>query len=122
MMYITTTYRKPDEHARELYQDYGMLKLSNDYFESHMCNQNDLDNWKKGFSFELHCIKALRELRREKMIADVKRRIENEHKLLILGQSGSSKSTILMELICDYFENGYKILYSFGSTHIKNAD
>ena len=41
------------------------------------------------------------ELRREGLIGDI-----NEKKLLIIGQSGSSKSTIPMELMCDYFEAG----------------
>jgi 1-aminocyclopropane-1-carboxylate deaminase/D-cysteine desulfhydrase-like pyridoxal-dependent ACC family enzyme len=41
---------------------------------------------------------------------------------LILGQSGSSKTTILMELICDYFDEGYQVLYNDGMTEIRNVD
>ena len=26
-----------------------------------------------------------------------------------------------MEIICEYFDDGYKILYNFGETEIKNA-
>ena len=40
----------------------------------------------------------------------------------VLGQSGSSKSTIFMEIICDYFDEGFAILYNEGTTDIKNPD
>lgn len=63
-----------------------------------------------------------RELRREGLIADIKSKLENQGKLLIVGQSGSSKTTILMELMCDYFHAGYEVLYNYGTTDIKNVD
>lgn len=70
--------------------------------------------------FTIH--KGKRELRREGLIADIKSRLENQGKLLIVGQSGISKSTILMELICDYFHDGYDVLYNYGMTDIRNVD
>ncbi|MGC1929244.1 MAG: hypothetical protein WA667_09740, partial [Candidatus Nitrosopolaris sp.] len=39
-----------------------------------------------------------------------------------MGQPGCSKSTILMELMCDYFDAGYEVLCNYGMTGIRNAD
>ncbi|MFZ0510930.1 MAG: hypothetical protein WAM14_04920 [Candidatus Nitrosopolaris sp.] len=61
-------------------------------------------------------------LRREELIADIKSELENQGKLLIVGQSGISKSTILMELMCDHFDDGYDVLYNYGMTDIRNVD
>ncbi|HYV52907.1 MAG TPA: hypothetical protein VE971_06385, partial [Candidatus Eisenbacteria bacterium] len=61
-------------------------------------------------------------LRREGLIADIKSKLENQGKLLIVGPSGSSKTTILMELMCDYFDAGYEVLYNYGTMDIKNVD
>jgi tetratricopeptide (TPR) repeat protein len=112
---------KCDEPKSELYQSFGLDWLTNDYFDFHKTTEKDFDNWKKGFEFDLPSIKAGRELRRETLIADIKSKLENDGKLLIVGPSGSSKSTILMELMCDYFDAGYEILYNNGVTDIKNA-
>lgn len=84
--------------------------------------QKVFDEWKNGFSFDLPSIKARRELRRESLIDDIKSKLENGGRLLIVGQSGSSKSTILMELMCDYFDAGYDVFYNYGMTDIKNED
>jgi tetratricopeptide (TPR) repeat protein len=109
------------EIQKEIYHDYGLTWLARDYFEFHKSSNNDLDNWKRGFSFELPSIKSKRELRRERIIDDIKTRLENDKRILIIGQSGSSKSTILMELICDYFDAGYEVLYN-QSSNLKNID
>jgi hypothetical protein len=116
--------REIDEGLRkDLYKEHGLDWLAPDYFECHKSTEDDLVNWRKGFSFDLPSIKARRELRRETLIADIKGKLENEGKLLIVGQSGSSKSTILMELICDYFDDGYEVLYNHhGVTDLRNAD
>ena len=55
------------------------------------------------------------------MVDTVRIKLEREHRLLIVGESGTSKSTILMEVICEYFDRGYTILYNFGETEIKNS-
>jgi SMC interacting uncharacterized protein involved in chromosome segregation len=58
--------RMLDENLRkELCQNHGLNWLSSNYFESHKSIENDFDNWKKGFSFDLPSIKAKREPRRE---------------------------------------------------------
>jgi GTPase SAR1 family protein len=103
----------------QIQKDYGLKWLAKDYFETYKSN---LDDWRKGFSFGLPSIKSRQELRREGLIGDIKTRLENEKKILIIGQSGSSKSTILMELICDYFDAGYEILYNEGMSELSNPD
>lgn len=61
------------------------------------------------------------EFRRDKVIQDIKSKLEKEWKLLIVGESEISKSTLLMEIMCDYFDIGFKVLYNYGQDGIKNA-
>jgi tetratricopeptide (TPR) repeat protein/energy-coupling factor transporter ATP-binding protein EcfA2 len=112
-----------DEIKNELYHSYGLTWLPKDHFESHKSGSSDLDNWRKGFpSFGLPAIKSRRELRRESVIADIKTKLKNQKRVLIIGTSGSSKSTVLMELMCDYFDAGYEIIYNEGMSELKNLD
>jgi tetratricopeptide (TPR) repeat protein len=101
-------------------QSYGLTLLSASYFKEHKSTEQDLKDWRNGFSFKLEAIKEKRELRRS-IIDKLRIKLEREHRLLITGESGTSKSTILMEFICEYFDCGYKILYNFGETEIKNS-
>jgi hypothetical protein len=107
---------------KDLYQGYGLNWLSPDYFEYHKSTDKDIENWKKGFPFELEAIKERKEFRRNIVIDDIKSKIETQHQLLLIGESGTSKSTILKEIMCDYFDNGYNVLYNYGNTDIKNGD
>ena len=84
-----------DRLEKEIYQSYGLIWLTHDYFETHKSSRKDFDNWKKGFSFELPSIKEKRELRRERIIVNIKSILEQEGKLLITGPSGASKSIFL---------------------------
>ena len=40
---------------------------------------------------------------------------------MIVG-TRSSKTTILMELMCDYSDAGYEVFYNYGTTDIRNVD
>jgi tetratricopeptide (TPR) repeat protein len=40
----------------------------------------------------------------------------------VLGESGTSKSTVLMEIMCDYFRDGYRVLHNIGSTQLAQAN
>lgn len=66
--------------------------------------EEELKDWKDGFEFKLPAIKNNLELKRDKVIDAIKERLENQNRLLILGESGSSKTTILQEILCDYFD------------------
>jgi tetratricopeptide (TPR) repeat protein len=101
-------------------QSYGINLLTSDYFKEYKSTDQDLEDWKNGFSFKLEAIKDKKDFRRN-IVANIKAKLESEHRLLIVGESGTSKSTILMEIMCDYFEEGYKILYNFGESEIKNG-
>jgi hypothetical protein len=109
---------KPDQNFEKECQRYGLNWLRTGNFEYH--TSTDFEIWKKGF--DLPSIMAKRELRREGLIADIKSKLENQGNLLIVGQPGSSKTTILMELMCDYFDAGYEVLYNYGTTDIRNVD
>ena len=101
-------------------QSYGLTLLAANYFKEHKSTEQDLEDWRNGFSFKLEAIKEKRELRRG-VVDTVRIKLEREHRLLIVGESGTSKSTILMEVICEYFDLKYTILYNFGETEIKNS-
>ena len=101
-------------------QNYGLTLLSASYFKEHKSTEQDLENWRNGFSFKLEAIKEKSELRRS-IIDSLKIKLQRDHRLLIVGESGTSKSTILMEIMCEYFDCGYKILYNFGETEIKSG-
>lgn len=108
----------PYQNFEKECQRYGLNWLRTGNFEHHKSTETDFEVWKKGF--DLPSIMAKRELRREGLVADIKSKLENQGKLLIVGQSGSSKTSILMELMCDYFDAG--VLYSYGTTDIKDVD
>jgi tetratricopeptide (TPR) repeat protein len=101
-------------------QSYGLNLLYSNYFIEHKSTQQDLEDWKNGFSFKLESIKEKMELRRN-IVDNLKIKLEKEHRLLIIGESGTSKSTILMEIMSEYFDCGFQILYSFGEIEIKNG-
>src|SRR5215208_8097197 len=101
-------------------QSYGLNLLSTNYVKEYKSTPQYLKDWRNGFSFKLEAIKEKRELRRS-IVDKIKIKLEREQRLLIVGESGTSKSTILMEIICEYFDCGYKILYNFGETEIKNT-
>jgi hypothetical protein len=102
-------------------ESYGLNLLSPKYFVDHRSTEQDLKDWKKGFSFKLEAIKDGQEYRRSSLIEYIENRLEQQHRLLIMGQTGTSKSIILMEIICDYVVKGYQILYNFGETGIANG-
>ncbi len=106
--------------VEEVQRDYGLTLLPPHYFNEYKSTEQDLEDWRNGFSFKLEAIKEKMELRRS-IVDKIKIRLEREHRLLIVGESGTSKSTILMEIMCEYFDYGYKILYNFGETEIKNS-
>src|SRR5215207_7020992 len=99
---------------------FGLNLLSNNYFKEYKSTEQDLEDWRNGFPFKLEAIKEKRELRRS-IVDKIKVKLEKEHRLLIVGESGTSKSTILMEIICEYFDCDYKILYNFGESEIKHT-
>lgn len=105
----------------ELYKDFGLNWLPVDYFRSHKSTKKDYEDWKNGFSFNLESIYEKKELRRS-IVDTIKTNLEKNHRLLLLGELGSSKSTILMEVMCEYFNSGYQILYDLGNSELRNDE
>ena len=59
---------------------------------------------------------------RRSIVEQIKNILEKQYCLLLLGEAGTSKSVVLQEIICDYFDNDYEILYNIENTEIKNID
>ena len=100
----------------------GLTLLEPDYFERRKNVKDDFDNWKKGYPFELPSIFYGYEFRRKIVTDEIKQKLEANNKLLMLGESGTSKSTVLMETMCDYFRNGYRVLHNLDSTQLQQAN
>ena len=99
-----------------------MSWLPRNYFEDHISTREDIQNWKNGFPFSLPSIKEEKEFRRSGLLNEIKGRLESSRRLLLAGESGTSKTTILMEILTDYFVEGYEILYNLTGAEIKNGD
>ena len=91
-------------------ESFGLNLLKPTYFEEYKSTDQDFEDWKMGFSFKLSSINDHAESRRN-IVDEIKTEIETYHQLLLVGEMGTSKSTILMEIICEYFDDGFKILY-----------
>ena len=95
-------------------EDFNLNYLTKDYLERHSDIEDDFKGWLKGFPLSLSSVYQKKEYRREGLIAQIKYKLEEKNRLLLLGESGTSKTTLLMELMCDYLEKDNKVLYSFG--------
>ena len=69
------------------------------------------------------------EFKRKKLLSDIINNLDSQrvnnvgsHTVLLLGKSGSAKSTILMELICHYFKEQYIVLYNLRQTKIEDVE
>ena len=104
----------------ETIRNFGLNLLPSTYFKDNQKTDENFEKWKKGYPLRLPSVMNCLEYRRDGLLEDIKRKLEsseNNHRLLILGKPGSSKSTILMEIICDYFKDGYQILYHWENSN-----
>jgi tetratricopeptide (TPR) repeat protein len=104
----------------QLYQTTGLSWFRN-YFDERIYTISDTENWKNGFEFRLPSIMRKKEFRRCALLNQIKSKLEDTRRLLLVGESGSSKTTILMEILTDYFAAGYEILYNLDGSEIKNG-
>ena len=107
--------------SNEFIGTYGLNVLSRDHFKEFKGTEENFKGWIKGFPFSLESIYNHKDFRRETLLSNIKEMLENQKRLLLLGESGTSKRTLLMEIMCDYFDNGYVVLYNFGEEEPKNA-
>ena len=106
---------------KEVKEEYGLILLHRDHFKKYKSTENDFMHWKNGFSFGLESIYEKKALR-QNVVDVIEDELEKNRRLLLLGESGSSKSTILLEVMCEYFDKGYQILYNLGDPDLKNDD
>ncbi len=109
-------------------QDYGLDFLPLNHFEKNVGTEVEaLENWKEGWSFSIYSIKKGLEYRRRILDTDIpgsdsiKTRLEKKGCILLVGESGYSKTTILMELMCDYFDKEYKVLHNLEAISISDT-
>jgi tetratricopeptide (TPR) repeat protein len=76
----------------------------------------NFDDWVNGFELSMESIYDGREFRRQKVLDDIKTLLGKNRKLLLLGESGTSKTTLLLEVLSDYYKEGYIILHTNGTT------
>ena len=101
---------------------YGLTMIRPNHFRDYSNTNCDFEQWKRGYQFTKESIYYHREYRRDRVIIDIKTKLERWGRLLILGETGTSKSTVLMEFIADYFNEGYKVLYNEGDEEIRNHE
>ena len=61
---------------------------------------------------------------RTDLLKEIIRKLDDnngDHALLLLGKSGTSKSILLMDIMCHYFKNNYIVFYNFGEEEIKDV-
>ncbi|HEX6294535.1 MAG TPA: hypothetical protein VFZ46_05220 [Nitrososphaeraceae archaeon] len=106
-------------------KSYGLKYLSPDYFRVNTrTSYQGFDKWKNGFPFKLQDIMHGHHFQRTDIINDIISKLDDSngnHALLLLGKSGTSKSTLLMDIMCHYFRNGYIVFYNFGEEEIKDV-
>ncbi len=96
----------------EVLSECGLSFLYPNYFKENEDIREDIQKWNEGFPLTLASIYYGKDYKRQNVIDEIKQKMADKKRLLILGESGTSKSIILMELICDYFKKDYKILYN----------
>lgn len=118
---LDTNYAKFGEQIKELrwlasqvIVQNGFEEISSDYFENHIMNVEDFEDWKDGRNFTLPSIYREKEFRRNDVINTIKEGLDKYKMLLIKGAPSTSKTTLLMEIICDYFKENYVVLWNKG--------
>ncbi len=99
-------------------RSFGLEILRPDYFEHHKKVEENIKSWYRGFALSLESIYYNKELKRIDVFDSIVSKLNDQRCLLLLGESGSSKTTILNEVICYYFKQGYTIFYNYGDREI----
>jgi tetratricopeptide (TPR) repeat protein len=103
----------------------GLKFLPPDYFQlNKRSSYQGFDKWKNGFPFKLQDIMHGHHFQRTDIINEIINKLDDnngDHALLLLGKSGTSKSILLMDIICHYFKNDFIVFYNFGEEEIKDV-
>ena len=76
----------------QIKRDFNLTYLTKEYFESHSNTDEDFKGWLKGFTLSLPSIYQKRDYRRESVLSQIKNKLQENNRLLLLGESGTSKS------------------------------
>jgi tetratricopeptide (TPR) repeat protein len=112
---------KIDDFENRFQQECGLTFLYNDPYKKDRDTSTNFSDWLSGFQFNIKSIYYEKEYRREELLNKIKIKLDQDHRLLLLGESGSSKSIILMEILCDYLKQDYKILHNLDPVSIGNS-
>ena len=104
-------------------ENIGLNLLSPNHFKEYNNTTQNFESWvKNGYAFCLESIYHNKEYRRKDLISKLKKELEEKKYLLLLGQAGTSKTTLIMELMCDYFDNGFRVFYNLGNDQLKDEN
>ena len=103
-------------------KSYGLKLIHPNHFRDNSNTSENFEKWKKGFPLSLESIYQHKEYKRERVLQEIIEKLEEKKRLLLLGESGTSKTTLLMEIICQYFDDGYRILYNLDNDDLKNTN
>jgi hypothetical protein len=87
------------------------------YFDNY--NKDNLEDWKNGFEFNLFPIKTGQEIKREHVLREILSKLKSQLLLILVGELGSSKTTILNEIVCYFNSSDY---YTFLVENIEPKD
>ena len=106
----------------EFSQDCGLSFIPPNYFKENTNTDENFNQWlDKGYPLSLESVYQGRELKRDRILNEIRDRLEEKKRLLVLGESGTSKTILLNEVICEYFDKGFKILYNTGGNNLKDT-
>ena len=106
-------------------RDCGLQLIYEDKYKNDSNTSTNFKDWLDGFPINIKSVYYEREFRRNALLDNIREQLESKGRFLILGESGTSKSIILMEILCDYLKKGYKIFHNLdlgGTTEIKNLE
>ncbi len=109
-----TVVNSVGEFQQKVWSTCGLRLLNKEYFKDRDPS-NDFKEWlEKGRSFSLISIYNEKEYRRENLLDDIKENLKKNNRIILLGESGTSKGTLLMEIMCDYVKRNenYQVLYN----------
>ena len=92
-----TIFKATNVFVNEMKQNYGLRFIDPSYFEMNTQTDENFKRWLSGSEFKLSSIYQDLEYRRDRILNEIRTRLESQHKLLLLGESGTSKK---------YFTNG----------------
>ena len=80
----------------ELSQDCGLTLLPPNHFKENSDTIENFQQWReKGYPFSLESVYQTKSLDEKKILNEIKEKLEEKKRLLLLGESGTSKTTLL---------------------------